>query len=104
MRSLFKDALVVVLGLLAAALLGAGCDSACKELGSKVCDCQPSRSKEERCRIAIDAAFQNREPSSGEEDTCQAILDDGTCTCEAVAADNLAACGLSNDAALAWTD
>ncbi|HOX43730.1 MAG TPA: hypothetical protein PK668_09030 [Myxococcota bacterium] len=103
MRSFLSCLLAAALLLIGAALLS-GCDSACKELGSKVCDCQTSRSREERCRTAIDAAYENREPSDGEEDTCQSILDEGTCTCEAVEADNLAACGLSNDAASIWTD
>ncbi len=103
MRSCLSSLLALAL-LLAAACLGAGCDSACKELGHKVCDCQASRSAELRCEIAIESAYQNSEPSDSEEDRCQAILDDGTCTCEAVAADNLAACGLANDAASAWLD
>jgi hypothetical protein len=103
MRTRTGSLLFLALGALALACV-AGCDSACKELGSKVCDCQPSRSKEERCRTAIDAAYENREPSDSEEDTCQSILDHGTCTCEAIAADNLAACGLSSDAASIWAD
>ena len=89
------------LALLVAGLTS-GCDSACKELAYKVCDCQPSRSKESRCDVAIESAFENQEPSGDEDDRCQSILDSGTCTCEAIEADNLSACGLSNDATSFW--
>jgi hypothetical protein len=89
---------------LALALLGAGCGSACQDLANQVCDCQPTRSKQERCERSIDSAFRNDEPSSGEDDRCQEILDSGTCTCEALAAGNLAACGLANDATWVWQD
>jgi hypothetical protein len=76
-----------------------GCGSACKDLANKVCDCQPTRAKEDRCHRSIDAASSNFDLSDEEEDACQAILDSGECTCEAIEAGNFAACGLSYDPA-----
>jgi len=93
-------------GLLAAclALAGSGCGSACKELGHKICSCQPTRAKESRCKTAVDAAAENFDLSDEEEDHCQKILDSGDCTCEALEAGEYAACGLSADPMDAYDD
>jgi hypothetical protein len=85
--------------LVLCSLLAAGCATPCEDLAHKVCDCQPTRAKQDRCDTAIDAAVQNMDLSSEEDDRCQAILDSGSCTCEAIAAADYAACGLSADAA-----
>lgn len=79
------------------ALAGAGCGSACKELANKVCKCQPTRAKEDRCKTAVRAAAKNFDLSDKEEDRCQEILDSGSCTCEALEAGEYAACGLSQN-------
>ncbi len=82
------------------ALSGLACGSACKDLANKICHCQPTRAKEDSCRLSIDSAMENSEPSSGQDDACQKILDSGSCTCEALQAGYLAACGLANDASV----
>lgn len=79
-----------------------GCGSACEDLADKICKCQPTRLKEDTCRISIDAAKKNMDLSSEQEDVCQEILDSGNCTCEALAAEDYQACGLANDADLAY--
>ncbi len=79
-----------------------GCGSACEDLADKICKCQPTRIKEDTCRISIDAAKKNLDLTSEQEDTCQEILDSGDCTCEALAAGDYQACGLSNDAEIAY--
>ena len=96
-----RKTLQTLLLLLLAATLALGavaCGSACKDLANKVCDCQPTRAKKDSCELAVDTAAENSEPSSGQEDVCQDILDSGECTCEALQAGDLAVCGLANDA------
>lgn len=85
---------------LAAALSFAvgGCGSACSQLGNKICDCQPTREKQNACTSALKTAKDNYNLSDGQEKQCQEILDAKTCTCEALAAGDLAACGLADDA------
>ena len=90
---------VILLSLAAGlALSGLACGSACEDLANKICDCQPTRTKEDSCKISISSAVENYDISSGQDDACQKILDSGGCTCEALKAGDLAACGLANDA------
>jgi len=88
---------IFIIGFLALSILITGCGSACKDLANKVCDCQPTRSKKERCEIAINAAARNMDLSDEEEDRCQAILDSDRCTCQALETGDFSACGLSVD-------
>jgi hypothetical protein len=83
--------------IVALALLASACGSACEDLANKVCKCQPTEAKKDRCKINVDAAVRNFDLSDKQEDRCQKILDEGTCTCEAVLAGDLNACGLSFD-------
>jgi hypothetical protein len=87
---------------LALAMLSAACGSACEDLAHKVCKCQPTEAKKDRCNINVDAAVRNFDLSDEQEDRCQKILDQGTCTCEAVLAGDLNACGLSFDPMTAY--
>jgi len=96
-RSLIAVACVAVLALGAAA-----CGSPCEDLANKVCKCQPTEAKKDRCNINIDAAVRNFDLSDEQEDRCQKILDEGTCTCEAILAGDLNACGLSFDPMTAY--
>ena len=88
--------------LLALAVLATACGSACEDLAKKVCRCQPTEAKKDRCRINIDAAVRNFDLSDEQENRCQKILDRGTCTCDAVLAGDLNACGLSFDPMTAY--
>lgn len=90
--------LPVGLALLGLALGASACGSACGQLARKICNCQETRAEEDACKLATDSAKRNFEPSDAEENACQKILDSGDCTCEALAAGDLAACGLANDA------
>ena len=83
--------------LLALAMLAAACGSACEDLAHKVCKCQPTEAKKDRCNINVDAAVRNFDLSDEQEDRCQAILDSERCTCGALLAGDFAACGLSTD-------
>ena len=87
--------LVVLFVLPLLALLGSGCGSACEELADKICNCQPTRSKIDRCKINVNTATRNLDLSDEEEDRCQAILDSGLCSCTALTAGDFASCGLA---------
>ena len=93
--------------MLGAALLSIGlmaCGDPCSELADKVCDCQITRVRESACNVAISVAERNLDLDGSEEDHCQAILDSGKCTCEALAAGDTSVCGLSQDATVALED
>jgi Fe-S-cluster containining protein len=77
------------------------CGDPCSELADKVCDCQITRVRESSCSVATSVAERNMDLSGSEDDRCQAILDSGKCTCEALAGGDTSVCGLSNDATVA---
>jgi hypothetical protein len=85
-------------GLLFSSVLGlavAGCGSACKDLANRICDCQPTRAKQDQCKKAVDASSKNFSPSDEEESRCDKLLKQ--CTCELIRSGNYhAQCGLSN--------
>jgi hypothetical protein len=80
------------LGLLAAS----GCSGPCSTLSEQVCQCRPSRPEIDACvqQVRLSRASKPN-PSIAEEAVCEAILDSGKCTCDAVARGELAACGLA---------
>ncbi len=87
--------LVVLFTLPLLSGLASGCGSACEELADKICNCQQTRSKIDRCKINVDTAIRNLDLSDEEEDRCQAILDSGLCSCTALNAGDFASCGLA---------
>ncbi len=89
--------LIAILSSVLALALSVGCGSACKDLAHKICNCQPTRAKKDHCNQSIDSVARNFDLSDREEDRCQNILDSGRCTCEALAAGDYSACGLSAD-------
>ncbi len=89
--------LVIILSSVLALMLCVGCGSACNDLAHKICNCQPTRAKKDRCNISINSVANNFNISDEEESRCQSILDSGRCTCEALDAGDFSACGLSAD-------
>ena len=76
-------------------LFSAGCGSACKDLANRICECQPTRAKQEQCKKAIDAANKNLDPSDEEENRCDKLMQ--ACTCELIRSGNYhSQCGLSS--------
>lgn len=85
--------------LLAAAALGAlHCGHPCRELSDRVCRCAQNAEQEARClRQVRSLASQDRAGRNTDAARqCAELLE--TCTCEALAAGDLAACGLAKQA------
>jgi hypothetical protein len=91
----------VAIAVLSLALLGlTGCKSACRQLSEKLCDCNTNSVERELCvrRAANDQALV--EPTSQDEETCDALLNEKDpskqCTCENYQTDEgKVACGLA---------
>ncbi|MBI4817978.1 MAG: hypothetical protein HY791_17080 [Deltaproteobacteria bacterium] len=77
-------------GLLATAT---GCQSSCESLADTICGCLPNRSEESACAEATKASANARELTDADLAACEAKLD--SCTCEALAYEDYAACGLT---------
>ena len=90
-----------VIAVLSLALLGlTGCKGACRQLSEKLCDCDTNSVERELCvqRVANDQALVD--PTSQDEDVCQARLDEKDpnkqCTCDNYQTDEgKVACGLA---------
>ena len=80
--------------LVAVIALHMGCDGPCRALAEQVCQCEPSARERNACNVKLDQADSRDDPTPEEEALCSELLD--TCTCDALAQDNLAACGLTN--------
>lgn len=80
-------------GVLALGALGAsGCSGPCQTLAEMVCNCEPSRREQDSCLIRLDQNL-DRSVTAEEEALCEEQLE--TCTCDALAQDDFAACGLA---------
>ena len=99
-----KTCLSILLVVLSLALVGSGCGSACEDLAGRICNCQPTRAKIDRCKLNVDTATRNMDLSDEQEDRCQAILDSGLCTCEALQQGDFASCGLAAMPSVEATD
>ena len=90
------------IALLSFALLGlTGCKGSCRQLSEKLCDCSTNSVERELCvrRAANDQALI--EPTSEDEATCEALLNEQDpakqCTCENYQTDEgKRACGLAH--------
>jgi len=83
--------LLAVVTIASAASLSTGCSNACEELAERICACEPNRSSENACLLAVQSN-SNRPIDPKELTVCERNLD--TCTCEALEDDDLIACGL----------
>jgi hypothetical protein len=62
--------------LLAFALvaLGSGCGSPCKDLGYRICDCQPAGSPRDNCKSQVVNVLGGENLSQTQQDTCKRLL------------------------------
>jgi len=91
---------VVVTGLVLAALTAvaaSGCQDPCVTLAERICNCEATANERRAC-IADRITNQQGSVDVSEQDRafCQAILDDGSCTCAALDQNDLTACGFAN--------
>jgi hypothetical protein len=86
---------VVIAGLVAA--LGSGCQDPCVTLAERICNCEKTADERRACITdRVSNQQSSVEVSDADRAFCQAILDDGTCTCAALDENDLAACGFAN--------
>lgn len=85
-----------------ACLVGAvGCGDPCKDLSEQVCGCMPTVNQQQNCSNHVNslAGQYHANPNSAVEQAglnrCTALLT--TCSCDALATGNLAACGLAQE-------
>jgi hypothetical protein len=57
-----------------------GCTKPCVELGEKICACEQTHSARESCREAVSAREEKINPSSEDNDRCEALIDKCDCT------------------------
>ena len=69
---------LLLAALAATTLTGAGCGSACQDLGDRICSCQPAGSVRDSCKSSIRNELGNVvKPGDAQEKICQDAL--GTC-------------------------
>ena len=69
---------LLLAALAAATLTGAGCGSACQDLGDRICSCQPVGAVRDSCKASIRNELGNVvKPGDAEEKICAQKL--GTC-------------------------
>lgn len=90
-----RSRLGLILLILAIAACFSACKGPCEELADRICECELSASSQNQCNEQVRDAMQLRDVSAAEEAVCEAKLEG--CTCEALEADDLAACGLAKD-------
>jgi len=72
------------------------CGDPCRDLSDTICNCMPSRTEQQACRKRVHGlAAQNATHEQKDRQICDDLLQ--SCTCEALAQGNFAACGLSQD-------
>ena len=78
------------------AIVGVGaCGHPCRELSDRVCRCAQNADQEARCLRQVRALASQDKLGHDAEATRQCVAFLQTCTCEALAAGDLAACGLA---------
>jgi hypothetical protein len=64
-----------VLFLAAMALAQAGCSDPCRDLGDRICDCQPEGSVRTACKNDVKIRINAAKPSGDDDNFCSAKLD-----------------------------
>ncbi len=102
-----KTTLLLAAALAASMLTGAGCGSACQDLGDRICSCQPVGSLRDSCKASIRNELGNVvKPSDADQKVCEQLL--RSCPdfeahpdqCRALdSVDGKVKCGMANDPA-----
>ena len=71
----------------------AACADPCMDLAKQICACEPTIVKQQSCDLRVEAQAEYREPTREQMEQCEVIKEN--CTCEKLAAGDMAACGLA---------
>lgn len=69
------------------------CSDSCVDLSQEICACEPSQTAQTACLNRLDTRTSLRDATEEELERCTQLLD--TCTCDALARGDYAACGLA---------
>ena len=70
-----KTTLLLAAALAASTLTGAGCGSACQDLGDRICACQPLGALRDSCKASIRNELGNVvKPSDADQKVCEQLL------------------------------
>ena len=72
-----------------------GCGDPCLQLSRDICRCERTEFEQQACIQRVEAAALDVDLSAGQEDCCADLRD--SCTCDRLAAGDLAACGLAQE-------
>ncbi len=78
-------------------MLLTACADPCRQVAEQVCACEPDKSRERSCLNEVNAAREAHEASEADLAACQSIIESASCTCDALALGDLAACGLAEE-------
>ena len=66
---------LLLAALAATTLTGAGCGSACQDLGDRICSCQPQGSLRDSCKASIRNELGNVvKPTDADQKVCEQLL------------------------------
>ena len=71
----------------------AACADPCMDLAKQICACEPTIVKQQSCDLRVEAQAEYRDPTKEQMERCEALKEN--CTCEKLAAGDMAACGLA---------
>jgi len=86
--------LLFLIPVLALSLLA--CKSPCRQLSEKLCECATTSTARDSCRTVVGQEESRVQPTTAQQDTCQALLDADQCSCHNIeTAEGKRACGLA---------
>ncbi|MEM6732675.1 MAG: hypothetical protein AAF658_14040 [Myxococcota bacterium] len=85
--------LAYVAVVVAVSSLSQGCDDSCRDLSEQICQCESTQTSQSACLQRLDQREGAVVVGTEDLERCNALID--TCTCDALANGDYAACGLS---------
>ncbi len=73
----------------------AACGNPCDDLVNTICGCNSNDTAIQACKNRVSADTMYTSPTAAQKDTCSKLND--TCTCNALACGDFAACGLAKN-------
>jgi len=79
-----------------AVFCASACGNPCQDLSHFICNCQTNSTDQQSCTTQVDNQAKGQGPTSKQQQCCSELQ--ATCTCDKLAAGDLAACGLAENA------